>query len=47
MPLAGFKPTITVFKLAKIFDALDRAVTVAGSHIYICKLFSICCEVVL
>jgi hypothetical protein len=31
MPLAGFEPTIPVFKRAKIFHALDRAATVIGS----------------
>jgi hypothetical protein len=30
MPLAGFEPTIPVFKRAKIFYALDRAPTVTG-----------------
>jgi hypothetical protein len=30
MPLAGFKPTIPVFKRAKTFHALDRAATVTG-----------------
>jgi hypothetical protein len=28
MPLAGFEPTIPVFKRAKTFHALDRAATV-------------------
>jgi hypothetical protein len=31
MPLAGFGPTIPVFKWAKTFHALDRAATVTGS----------------
>jgi hypothetical protein len=31
MPLAGFEPTIPVFKRAKTFHALDRAATVAGN----------------
>jgi hypothetical protein len=30
MPLAGFEPTIPVFKWAKIFHALDRAATVTS-----------------
>jgi hypothetical protein len=30
MPLAGFEPTIPVFKRAKAFYALDRAATVIG-----------------
>jgi hypothetical protein len=30
MPLAGFEPTIPVFKLAKTFHASDRAATVTG-----------------
>jgi hypothetical protein len=30
MPLAGFEPTIPVFKREKTFHALDRAATVAG-----------------
>jgi hypothetical protein len=30
MPLAGFEPTIPVFKRAKKFHALDRAATVTG-----------------
>jgi hypothetical protein len=30
MPLAGFEPTIPVFKRAKIFYALDRAATMTG-----------------
>jgi hypothetical protein len=30
MPLAGFEPTIPVFKWAKTFHALDRAATVTG-----------------
>jgi hypothetical protein len=30
MPLAGFEPTIPVFKRAKTFHALDRAATVTG-----------------
>jgi hypothetical protein len=33
MPLAGFEPTIPVFKRAKTFYALDRATTVTGSVI--------------
>jgi hypothetical protein len=31
MPLAGFEPTIPVFKRAKTFHALDGAATVTGS----------------
>jgi hypothetical protein len=31
MPLAGFEPTIPVFKRAKAFHALDRAATMTGS----------------
>jgi hypothetical protein len=30
MPLAGFEPTIPVFKRAKTFHAFDRAATVTG-----------------
>jgi hypothetical protein len=30
MPLAGFEPTIPVFKRAKTLHALDRAATVTG-----------------
>jgi hypothetical protein len=30
MPLAGFEPTIPVFKRAKTFHASDRAATVTG-----------------
>jgi hypothetical protein len=30
MPLAGFEPTIPVFKRAKTFHALDRAAAVTG-----------------
>jgi hypothetical protein len=30
MPLAGFEPTIPVFKRAKKFHALGRAATVTG-----------------
>jgi hypothetical protein len=30
MPLAGFEPTIPVFKRAKTFHALDREATVTG-----------------
>jgi hypothetical protein len=30
MPLAGFEPTIPVFKRAKTFYALDRAADVSG-----------------
>jgi hypothetical protein len=30
MPLAGFQPTIPVFKRAKTFHALDRAATLTG-----------------
>jgi hypothetical protein len=34
--LAGFEPTIPVFKRAKTFHALDRAATVTGSfNIYL------------
>jgi hypothetical protein len=32
MPLAGFEPTIPVFKRAKTFHALDRAATVIGTE---------------
>jgi hypothetical protein len=31
MPLAGFEPTIPVFKRANTFHALDRAATVTGT----------------
>jgi hypothetical protein len=31
MPLAGFEPTIPVFKRAKAFHALDRAAAVTGT----------------
>jgi shikimate 5-dehydrogenase len=31
MPLAGFEPTIPVFKRAMTFHALDPAATVTGS----------------
>jgi hypothetical protein len=34
MPLAGFEPTIPVFKWAKTFHALDRAATVTVSRFY-------------
>jgi hypothetical protein len=35
MPLAGFEPTISVFKRAKTFHALDRAATVTSyNNIY-------------
>jgi hypothetical protein len=34
--LAGFKPTIPVFKRAKTFHALDRAATVTGGHHIYC-----------
>jgi ribosomal protein L34 len=43
MPLAGFEPTIPVFKRAKTFHALDRAATVTGREVgrrrikYACK----------
>jgi hypothetical protein len=33
MPLAGFEPTMPVFKRAKIFHALDRAATVTGVNV--------------
>jgi hypothetical protein len=33
MPLAGFEPTIPVFKRAKTFHPLDRAATVTGTTI--------------
>jgi hypothetical protein len=33
MPLAGFEPTIPVFKRAKTFHALDLAATVTGDTI--------------
>jgi hypothetical protein len=32
MPLAGFEPTIPVFKRAKTFHALDRAASVTGRY---------------
>jgi hypothetical protein len=32
MPLAGFEPTIPVFKRPKTFHALDRAATVTGTR---------------
>jgi hypothetical protein len=32
MPQVGFKPTIPVFELAKIFYALDCAATVIGMY---------------
>jgi hypothetical protein len=32
MPLAGFEPTIPVFKRTKTFHALDRAATVTGTY---------------
>jgi hypothetical protein len=31
MPLAGFEPTIPVFKRTKTFKALDRPATVTGT----------------
>jgi hypothetical protein len=31
MALAGFEPTIPVFKRAKTFHSLDRAATVTGN----------------
>jgi hypothetical protein len=34
MTLAGFEPTIPVFKRAKTFHALDRAATVTGVVYY-------------
>jgi hypothetical protein len=34
MPLAGYEPTIPVYKLAKTFHALDRATIVTGSKNY-------------
>jgi hypothetical protein len=37
MLLAGFEPTIPVFKRAKIFHALDRAATVTGNKSFIQK----------
>jgi hypothetical protein len=41
MPLAGLEPTIPVFKRAKTFHALDRAVTVTGiTCIYQEKFFA-------
>jgi hypothetical protein len=46
MPLAGFEPTIPVFKRAKTFHALDRAATVIvdllllGPHYFCCILFT-------
>jgi hypothetical protein len=49
MPLAGFEPTIPVFKRAKTFHALDRAATVTGMyHVYSVSINSILvwtCEV--
>jgi hypothetical protein len=39
MPIAGFEPTIPVFKRAKTFHALDRAVTVTA-HVVIHVLSS-------
>jgi hypothetical protein len=36
MPLAGFEPTIPVFKRAKTFHALDSAATVTG-EVYFCN----------
>jgi hypothetical protein len=39
MPLAGFEPTIPVFKRAKTFHVLDRAATVTGiSGNYLIKI---------
>jgi hypothetical protein len=37
MPLAGFEPTIPVFKWARTFHPLDRAATVTGRIRY-CKM---------
>jgi hypothetical protein len=38
MPLAGFEPTIPVFKWGKTFHALVRAATVTGQlYIYLTK----------
>jgi hypothetical protein len=34
MPLAGFEPTIPVFKRAKKFHALDREATVTGVFLW-------------
>jgi hypothetical protein len=34
MPLAGFEPTIPVFKRAKTSNVLDRAATVTGTDCY-------------
>jgi hypothetical protein len=34
MPLAGFEPTIPVFKRANTFHVLDRAATVTGIFIF-------------
>jgi hypothetical protein len=43
MLLAGFKPTIPVFKLAKTFHALGRAATVTGNaSIYFKKVIRVC-----
>jgi hypothetical protein len=40
MPLAGFEPTIPVFKRAKTFHALDRAATVTGDVILMyCRFY--------
>jgi hypothetical protein len=35
MPLAGFEPTIPVFKRANTFHALDRAATVTVPEIWL------------
>jgi hypothetical protein len=40
MPRVGFEPTIPVFKRAKTVHALDRAVTVIGSHVGISTIIS-------
>jgi hypothetical protein len=41
MPLAGFEPTIPVFKRAETFHALDRAATVTGQGV--CLVCQIIC----
>jgi hypothetical protein len=33
MPIAGFEPTIPVFKRAKTFHVLDRVITVTANYI--------------
>jgi hypothetical protein len=42
MPLAGFEPTIPVFKRAKTFHALDRVATVTGPCVFlVSEMFSL------